>query len=66
MLLGGAVIAEQIFALPGIGLFTLQSILGRDYLAVQAVVVLAAVAYAVVNLGVDMVYVWFDPRIRYA
>jgi len=65
-LLGGAVIAEQIFALPGMGLFTLQSILGRDYLAVQAIVVLAAVTYAVVNLMVDVVYVWFDPRIRYA
>mgnify|MGYP005842047525 FL=1 len=65
-LLGGTVIIESIFALPGIGLFTLESILGRDYLGVQAIVILMAVVYSVVNLAIDVAYVWFDPRIRYA
>ncbi|MDI6856986.1 MAG: ABC transporter permease [Dehalococcoidia bacterium] len=65
-LLGGTVIIESIFALPGIGLFTLESILGRDYLGVQAIVILMAVVYSLVNLGIDVAYVWFDPRIRYA
>jgi peptide/nickel transport system permease protein len=64
-LLGGTVIIESIFALPGIGLFTLESILGRDYLGVQAIVILMAVVYSVVNLAIDVAYVWFDPRIRY-
>jgi peptide/nickel transport system permease protein len=64
-LLGGTVIIESIFALPGIGLFTYESILGRDYLGVQAIVILMAVVYSVVNLVIDVAYVWFDPRIRY-
>jgi len=64
-LLGGAVIVERIFTLPGVGYFTFQSILSRDYLGVQAVVVLAAVVYVFINLAVDIAYVWLDPRIRY-
>jgi peptide/nickel transport system permease protein len=64
-LLGGAVIIESIFALPGVGLFGLQAILGRDYLAVQSLVMLGAILVVVMNLVTDISYVWFDPRIRY-
>jgi peptide/nickel transport system permease protein len=64
-LMGGALIMERIFSLPGIGMFTYQSILTRDYLGVQAIVVLAAVVYVFVNLAIDVSYAWLDPRIRY-
>lgn len=64
-LMGGALIIEKIFSLPGIGMFTYQSILTRDYLGVQAIVVLAAVVYVFVNLAIDVSYAWLDPRIRY-
>jgi peptide/nickel transport system permease protein len=65
-LMGGALIIEYIFQLPGVGLFTYQSILTRDYLGVQAIVVLAAIVYVFINLAIDVVYVWLDPRIRYS
>ncbi len=64
-MMGGTVIIESIFALPGIGLFALESVLGRDYLGVQAIVMLMAVVFVLVNLAIDITYVWFDPRIRY-
>jgi peptide/nickel transport system permease protein len=65
-LLGGAVIVEQIFGLPGIGWMIANSIYQRDYTTVQSVILVAAVMFAVVNLLVDMLYVYLDPRIRYA
>lgn len=65
-LLGGTVIIEKIFTLPGIGLFTFDSIFRRDYLGVQAIVMLMSVVYVFVNLAIDVTYVWFDPRIRYS
>jgi peptide/nickel transport system permease protein len=65
-LLGGAVIIETIFALPGVGLFGFQSILTRDYLCVQSLVTLGAFLVVFMNLVVDVSYVWFDPRIRYS
>ncbi len=65
-LLGGAVIIETIFALPGVGLFGFQSILTRDYLCVQSLVTLGAFLVVFMNLVVDISYVWFDPRIRYS
>lgn len=64
-LLGGAVIIESIFALPGVGLFGLQAIMSRDYLAVQSLVMLGAILVVLMNLVTDISYVWFDPRIRY-
>jgi peptide/nickel transport system permease protein len=64
-LLGGAVIAESIFALPGLGLLLLNSILERDYPTVQAIVMLTAAVYVFINLGIDLLYAWVDPRIRY-
>lgn len=64
-LLGGAVIVESIFSLPGMGRFLLDSINNRDYAIVQGGVLLIAVVFSLVNLAVDLLYGWLDPRIRY-
>lgn len=63
-ILGGAVVIETIFTWPGVGLFTIQAILNRDYPVVQAAVFILATAVVVINLIVDLLYVWLDPRIR--
>ena len=63
-LLGGAVIVEQIFALPGIGRQVLNGILQREYAVVQSSVLLIAVAFVIVNLLVDLLYRRIDPRVR--
>ena len=63
-ILGGAVVIETIFTWPGVGLFTIQAILNRDYPVVQAAVVILATAVVLINLAVDLLYVWLDPRIR--
>lgn len=65
-LLGGTVIAEQMFGLPGIGLLAIDSITGRDLVVVQGVVLVVAFAYIVINAVVDVVYTWLDPRLRAA
>ena len=65
-ILGGAVVIETIFTWPGVGLFTIQAILNRDYPVVQASVFILATAVVLINLAVDLVYVWLDPRIRVA
>jgi len=64
-LLGGAVVVEQIFGMPGIGWLILNGIYQRDYPVVQAGVLFVAVAFVIVNLLVDLVYAYLDPRIRY-
>jgi len=64
-LLGGAIIVEQIFALPGMGRLLFQGIFERDYLLVQGVVMLIAVVYVVANFLVDVVHSLLDPRIRH-
>jgi len=63
-ILGGAVVIETIFTWPGVGLFTIQAILNRDYPVVQASVFILATAVVLINLSVDLLYVWLDPRIR--
>lgn len=63
-LLGGAVITETIFAVPGLGRLTVESILSRDYPMVQGVVLFAALAVVLTNLAVDLMYAVLDPRIR--
>jgi ABC-type dipeptide/oligopeptide/nickel transport system permease component len=65
-ILGGAVVIETVFTWPGVGLFTIQAILNRDYPVVQASVFILATAVVVINLIVDLLYVWLDPRIRVA
>ncbi len=65
-LLGGTVIIEEIFALPGMGRLVLQAIFQRDYPVVQGVVLVIALLFVMTNLVVDLLYAWIDPRIRYA
>jgi ABC-type dipeptide/oligopeptide/nickel transport system permease component len=64
-LMAGTVVAETVFGYPGIGRFLVQSILSRDYPAVQGVVLLIAVSYVLVNLAVDLAYAALDPRVSY-
>jgi peptide/nickel transport system permease protein len=64
-LIGGAVVTESVFAIPGLGRLTVDAILRRDYPVIQGVVLLFSFVYVLVNLGVDLLYTVFDPRIRY-
>jgi peptide/nickel transport system permease protein len=64
-LIGGSVITESVFSIPGIGRLTLDAILHRDYPVIQGVVLLFSASYVVVNLLIDVIYTWLDPRIRY-
>jgi peptide/nickel transport system permease protein len=64
-LLGGLVVTEQVFNLNGLGLLFVESIAHRDYTMVQALVLLVAFVYVAVNFGVDLLYAWLDPRIRF-
>ena len=63
-LLGGTVIVEQIFVLPGLGRLLLEGVGNRDYALVQSVTLLFAAGFILVNLLVDVVYTWADPRVR--
>ena len=63
-LLGGAVITETIFAWPGLGRLTVQALLNRDFPVVLAAVSLTSVVYTMMNLVVDLLYGWLDPRVR--
>jgi peptide/nickel transport system permease protein len=63
-LLGGAVIAETIFAWPGLGRLTVQALLNRDFPVVMAAVSFTSIVYTLMNLLVDLAYGWLDPRIR--
>lgn len=65
-LLGGAVITEIIFAWPGIGQLTIESIQRRDYPVVQACILLISLSYVLVNTLTDILYAWLDPRVRYS
>ncbi len=65
-LLGGAIIVEQIFTLPGLGDFTLRSLVLKDYDVVQTMTLYAGVTVVAMNLLVDVSYAWLDPRIRYS
>ena len=64
-LFGGAVVTEAIFSLPGVGQLLVESILGRDFPVIQAVVVFMALGVLLVNLLVDLSYAWLDPRVSY-
>ncbi len=64
-LLGGAVFIENVFARPGLGRFAVNAIAARDYPQVQGVVLFTATIFVLLNLAVDLLYGWLDPRIRY-
>jgi len=63
-LIGGSVIVEQFFVIPGVGSLAIESILRRDYLVVQGVVLLIATSFVLVNFAVDLLYSVLDPRVR--
>jgi peptide/nickel transport system permease protein len=65
LLIGGVVVTESVFGIPGLGRLTVDAVLARDYPTVQAVVLLFSVAYVLINLLVDLTYTVLDPRIRY-
>ncbi len=65
LLIGGAVVTESVFAIPGLGRLTVDAILRRDYPVIQGVVLLFSFVYVLVNLVIDLAYMLFDPRIRY-
>lgn len=65
LLIGGSVVIEQIFALPGIGRLLVQAIMARDYPVVQGSLLLLGFAFVFVNIVIDLIYALVDPRIRY-
>ena len=65
LLIGGAVVTESVFAIPGLGRLTVDAILRRDYPVIQGVVLLFSFVYVLVNLMIDVLYTLLDPRIRY-
>lgn len=65
LLIGGAVVTESVFAIPGLGRLTIDAILRRDYPLIQGLVLLFSFVYVLVNLGIDILYTLLDPRIRY-
>jgi peptide/nickel transport system permease protein len=65
ILIGGAVITESVYGLPGLGRLTVEAVLSRDFPTIQAVILLFSVVYVVINLLIDISYTIFDPRIRY-
>ncbi|MFM9881876.1 MAG: ABC transporter permease [Burkholderiales bacterium] len=65
LLIGGVVVTESVYAIPGLGRLTVDAVLARDFPTVQGVILFFSVAYVLVNLVVDLSYLVFDPRIRY-
>lgn len=65
LLIGGAVVTESVFAIPGLGRLTIDAIVRRDYPLIQGLVVVFSFVYVLVNLAVDVIYTIVDPRIRY-
>lgn len=65
LLIGGVVVTESVFNIPGLGRLTVDAVLARDYPTVQTVVLLFSLAYVLINLVIDLLYMVLDPRIRY-
>jgi peptide/nickel transport system permease protein len=65
LLIGGVVVTESVFSIPGLGRLTVDAVLARDYPTVQAVILLFSAVYVLLNLAVDVTYTLLDPRIRY-
>ena len=66
LIISGVVVTESVFNLPGIGRLTVDAVLARDYPVIQGVILLASLIYVIINLIIDISYVFLDPRIRYA
>jgi peptide/nickel transport system permease protein len=65
LLIGGVVVTETVYSIPGLGSLTVEAVLNRDFPVIQGVVLFFSVLYVVVNLAVDVSYLFLDPRIRY-
>ena len=65
LLIGGVVVTESVYTIPGLGRLTVDAVLARDYPTIQAVILLFSLVYVLINLLVDLIYTPFDPRIRY-
>lgn len=65
LLIGGVVVTETVYAIPGLGSLTVEAVLNRDFPVIQGVILVFSVAYVLINLLVDVSYLFFDPRIRY-
>jgi peptide/nickel transport system permease protein len=65
LLIGGVVVTESVYSIPGLGRLTVDAVLARDYPTIQAVVLLFSVVYVLINLVIDLLYTVLDPRIRY-
>jgi peptide/nickel transport system permease protein len=65
LLIGGVVVTESVFSIPGLGRLTVDAVLARDFPTIQGVILLFSVAYVLVNLLIDLSYLLLDPRIRY-
>ncbi|MGB3043527.1 MAG: ABC transporter permease [Xanthobacteraceae bacterium] len=65
LLLGGVVVTESVFSLPGLGRLTVEAVVARDYPVVQGIIILFSGVYVLINLAVDVSYAIFDPRISY-
>lgn len=65
LLIGGVVVTESVFAIPGIGRLTIEAVLQRDYPVIQGVILVIAAVYVLVNLAIDLAYPLLDPRIRF-
>lgn len=65
LLIGGVVVTESVYTIPGLGRLTVDAVLARDYPTIQAVILLFSLVYVLINLAVDVAYTVLDPRIRY-
>lgn len=65
LLISGVVVTESVFNIPGMGRLVLEAVLSRDFTAIQALILLFSVTYVVINLAIDILYSFLDPRIRY-
>ena len=65
LLIGGVVVTESVYTIPGLGRLTVEAVLARDFPVIQAVILLFSLVYVLINLMVDLIYSVLDPRIRY-
>ena len=65
LLVGGAIVTETVFGLPGIGNLVVSAVLRRDYPVIQGALIVVAGIYVLINLVIDIIYTFVDPRVRY-
>ena len=65
ILIGGVVVTESVYAIPGLGRLTVDAVLARDFPTIQGVILFFSFVYVLINLFIDLSYVFLDPRIRY-